>query len=140
MSLLNVLARIVRWLRAFPTSRKLRSELDEEMTFHLEMLERDNAATGLAPLDAHSAARKQFGRVGALREDASRVWGLDILDAAGQDARFAFRTLRRSPGFALVAIATLAVAVGLSAAIARVVSAVLLNPPPVREGGRLGLV
>ena len=110
------------------------------MSFHLEMLERDNAATGLAPLDAHSAAKRQFGRVGALREDASRVWGLDILDAVGQDARFAFRMLRRSPGFALVAISTLAVAVGLSAAMATVVYDVLLSPLPVHDGAQLVLI
>lgn len=140
MFLLDELARTIRWLRAFATGRKFRSELDEEMSFHLEMLERDHAATGLAQSEAHSAASKQFGRVGALREEASRVWGLDIRDALGQDFRFAFRTLRRSPGFALVAIATLAVAVGLSAAMVTVVYDVLLRPLPVRDGGRLVLI
>src|SRR5690242_143857 len=92
-------------------------ELSAEMAFHVEMLTRDGIARGLSPEAARTAALRQFGNRTVLSEEAHDMWGLGALDTVLRDAWIGLRSLRRAPGFALVAILTLALGIGLSTAV-----------------------
>ncbi len=78
--------------------------------------------------DAHRAARLALGGVEHVKEDVRDARGTRLFDDSATDVSFALRTLRRSPGFAIVAIATLAVGIGGTTAVFSAVDAVLLQP------------
>ena len=106
-------------------------DLEEEMRFHLEM---KAAETG------HTAARRQFGNTTLLQEDSRGAWGWAGIETWAADLRYAFRALRKNPGFALVAVLTMALGIGASTAVFSVVHAVLLRPLPFRDPGRVMMV
>jgi predicted permease len=112
-------------------------ELSEEMAYHVELLTRDGIARGMNPEDARAAALRKFGNRTVVAERAHEVWGLGWLDAVLRDARIAVRGFRRAPVFALVAILTLALGIGLSTAVFTVADALLLRPLPVQDQNRL---
>jgi len=121
------------------------ADVDDELRFHLDMRERELEARGLAPDDARRAAAERFGdaqRIGAeLREHDHQRNRLthrrDMLSDLWQDFRLAVRGLQRTPGFAIVVVATLAICIGANSAIFSVVNAVLLRPLPFRDPGAL---
>jgi predicted permease len=109
----------------------------EEIRAHLEIEAERLVAEGMAADEARAAARRAFGNVTLVRERyyaSRRVMWLDDLRT---DVRQARRTLLRHPGFALVAILTLAFGIGANTAIFSVVHAVLLRPLPFKDADRL---
>jgi putative ABC transport system permease protein len=116
---------------------KHKAELDEEIQAHLQMDIQDRKDRGESPEQAHAAAIREFGNV-ALIEDVTReargwVW----LERLGQDLRYAFRQLRRSPAFTITVIATLTLGLGATAAMFTVVDHVLLRPLPYEDSHQL---
>lgn len=115
------------WLRERRTA-----ELADELQVHLEMAQADRIARGESPRDAGANARREFGNVGLVQEVARDEWnGFGLAaERLGQDARFAVRMLRRSPGFAALGVVTIALGIGASTAIFSVVRATLIHPLP----------
>jgi predicted permease len=113
-------------------------EIDEEIRFHLEEEARLRRERGQA--DPEASARRDFGNVLRVREVTRAVWSRRRLDDLGQDLRFALRQLRRSPGFALVTVGTLTLAIGATSALFTVVNTVILRPLPFPVPDQLVMV
>ena len=111
--------------------------LDAELQFHLEQQIAENLATGMNPEEARAAALRAFGNPAALRDQARDTWSWNWLETLARDFRYALRQMRRSSGFAIAVIGTLAVGIAAAAAMFTVVDHVLLQPVPYRDPGRL---
>ena len=132
-----------RYLRLRGTD--VRADVADELEFHIEMIAERLIEQGVAPDRARARAREEFGdfeRARALcegigAEQARRhEWG-ELLDSLATDVRFAFRSLRRAPGFAATIVITLALGIGASTAIFSIVRGVLLRPLPFIDPDRL---
>ena len=125
----ELLTRILDWFRR----DRLDAELAEELRFHQAQAERDALAAGVAPADASSVARRRVGNLTNVMEQARERWSLPWLDHLQQDARYAIRSLRRSPGFSVAVILTLGLGIGANAAIFSAVDRLLFRAPPLLE-------
>ena len=91
---------------------KASTRLDAELRFHLDQQIAENIAAGMSAEDARSAAMRAFGNPVLLREESRATWSWAWLESLLQDVRIGFRTLRRTPGFSLIAIAVMALCIG----------------------------
>src|SRR4051794_39798303 len=128
-----------RVLALFTRSR-LERQLDDEVRFHLEMETDANLARGMSRRDARHAALRSFGGVDAAKEAYRERRSLPLVESAMQDVRYALRSLRRAPAFAVAAILVLAIAIGANTAMFSVIHAVILRPLPFPDPDRLAVV
>src|ERR1035441_3003547 len=117
-----------RRLRTLFRRDRFDRDLAEEMQSHVEMQAEENRASGMNAATARYAARRQFGNATALQETSREAWGWRAWDELVRDLRLALRTLRRGPGFAAVAVITLALGIGLNMAVFTLVYKVVLRP------------
>jgi len=113
--------------------RRREADLDEELQSHLRMAAAERAAHGESSEQARSAALREFGNVGLVKEVTRDMWGWRWIETLRQDVRFALRTLRRSPGFAAVAILSLALGIGANTGIFSLINTLMLRLLPVED-------
>jgi predicted permease len=112
---------------------------DEEARFHVERRVEDLVGMGMSPEDARREAQRHFGSLTSARERSRDANSLPWLGDAMQDLRYAARQLRRNPAFAVTAILTLAIGIGVNTALFGVVNELLLEPLPVAAPDELVL-
>jgi hypothetical protein len=128
---------ILRKFTWWAQRRRKEDELREELQFHLEEESDDHRSDGLSDDQALRAARIDLGNVTLVREDVRSLWTWNFFEQLAQDTKYALRSLRRSPGFAAVAILTIAAGIGVNTAIFSVINALLLRPLPYHDPARL---
>lgn len=133
---MNPLSWFLRKLSLLFRRARFRNELEEEMAFHRARMEEELAAGGMTAEAAHTTAMRKFGNATLIQEKSHQIVGFRA-ETVVQDLRFALRQFRRSPGFALTAIAILALGMGISVAIFGFVDAALLEPLPYASPNRL---
>lgn len=128
------------WLRMRSLLRRetVERELDEELRYHFERLVEDNRAAGMSAEEARYAALRALGPVESSKEQCRDArGGVLLLESVWQDVIYACRALRKAPGFAVVAILSLAFGIGANTTIFSFVNAVLLRPLPYPGSERL---
>ena len=124
------LRRFFMRLSNFTTGRRADQRLQEEMAEHVAFQTEENLRAGMPPVEARRQAALKLGAAQAIREHHNAEQGLPLAENFLLDLRYAFRMLHRSPGFSLIAIATIALGVGATTAIYSVIDATLLHPLP----------
>ena len=117
-------------LRSFFRWRRQEVELDEEIRFHLAEEKEERIAEGLSPAAARAAAQRDFGNVTLIRELTRETWGWGPAERLYQDIRAAVRGMRRNPGYTGAVVLTLALGIGLNAAMYGLLARLFLQAPP----------
>jgi predicted permease len=126
----------VRWVALFGR-RQLQARAEEEVQFHLAMLEQRLIDAGATAADARERARRQFGNAALMRERTVDSWRYAPMATVVHDVRYGLRSLRNRPGFAATVIGILMTAIGASSAMFSVFDALVLRPLPYHHPEQL---
>lgn len=124
-------------MRAIVRRGKVEGELEEELRFHLQRQVEKYVQSGMSREEAMRRARVEFGGVELAKEECRDARGVNFVENLVQDFRYGLRTLHKSPGFAAIAVITLALGIGASTAIFSVVESILWRPLPFPDSERL---
>ncbi len=129
--------RIWSKFRSLLLKSKLEAEMDEEMRHHIELQTELNVKADMKPNEARFAALRQFGNVASLQEQAREARGWLWLEQMWQDLCYAARALRKTPSFTTTAVLTLALGIGVNAALFTIYNAMALRSLPARAPDEL---
>src|SRR5579872_3590939 len=125
----------MKWSFGFQRRKR---EFEEEMDAHLQMAIADRVARGETAESARQAAEREFGNIPLVQDVTRDMWGQASLEQLGRDLRYAFRQLRKSPGFTITATAMLAVAICANSTVFSWIDGTMLRPiPGARDAGDL---
>jgi putative ABC transport system permease protein len=122
---------------SFWRRKKREAELEEKLRSHLKLSAQDRLEQGEKKEEAEHAALREFGNMELVKEVTRDVWGWRWLRDAADDARYGMRMLLKNPGFAIVAVLSLALGIGATTAMFSVVYGVLVNPYPYANSDRM---
>jgi predicted permease len=143
MALRSLFPALVLKLRTLLSGAQVDQELDEEIRYHVERKTEHLIAQGMSPADARYAALRAFGGVELRKEvcrDARGPWATVWIERLVQDVRHGIRMLFKAPGFALIAILSIAIGVGANAAMFSVADGMIFRPLGVPDPGGLVVV
>jgi hypothetical protein len=117
--------------------RKRDVDLERELSSDLELEEEEQRDRGLTPEEARHAALRAFGNPTLIREQTRAIWSWNWFESHARDLHLSLRTLRRTPGFTVIAILVMALGIGANVALFTVVRGILLKPLPFQDPDRL---
>ena len=117
--------------------REFEEAMADELNFHMEQYKEELIQTGLSPAEAARRARMEFGSRNTIEGHCREARGLHLFDELGRQLRYAYRMLRKTPGFTITALLILAVCLGANLTIFAVIDSILLRPLPFPESDRL---
>jgi hypothetical protein len=137
---MSLIARVRSWLRVSSRRADFEREMQDEMRTHLELYQADLRRRGVPEEEARRRALAEFGSVAARKDECRDAVGLRLVDEVRVDVSYAFRLLRRSPAFTLVALLSLGLGIGANTAIFSLIDTVLVKTLPVEDPQRLFFV